>query len=299
MSRRTCSGCHPDVWFGETPATLDETHRAHGGGWQARRRDCASCHVEAPAGRTLYAPIAHAHVPLAESARYGAPELQIVEVDGLRPGEKPVVTFRLRDRYGPLAPASSNPAPAAGRAGIPATSSYVPRKLSSLSIKLAGPTTPDYGHPSTMLSSGSSGGNPDPLALTTVAGSHPTSTSTRSPHRSPRARAGTWAVGMEARRRLKYAPYDKAAGVFLWPYTGETVTESPDNPVVYVDTATGAWPAAGAAPRRELVSEASCLRCHGRLELHGGAAAPGRVLPLLPHAHGDRLVAAAQGLAGR
>jgi hypothetical protein len=76
---------------------------------------------------------------------------------------------------------------------------------------------------------------------------------------------------MEGRRQPKppWPAYRPDLDVFLPPYTGETVIESPDNPIVYVDSATGAWPPDGPAPRREVVSEANCLRCHGRLELHG------------------------------
>ena len=37
-----------------------------------------------------------------------------------------------------------------------------------------------------------------------------------------------------------------------------------------MDTETGIWPPDGPAPRRKVVAEQNCLRCHGRFELHGG-----------------------------
>ena len=266
ISRRTCSGCHPDVWFQATPATLDGTHLAHTGGPKPDDSECSNCHVQAPAGSTLYAPIAEIHVPIeAPSPRYDAMQIQIVAVSGLTPGGHPSVTFRVTDRNGPVAPSLSAPVPLF-EPDSP-TSSFVPRKLSSLTIRIAGPTSPDYGPTTTFLASGASGGNPDPLLLTTGADTDEyvyTFTSTL-----PASASGTFAVGMEARRQLKYGPYVKAQDVFLWPYTGETVTESPDNPVVYVDTGTGVWPPDGPVPRRAVVEEQNCLRCHGRFELHG------------------------------
>ena len=266
ISRRTCSGCHPDAWFQQTPPTLDGTHFAHVGGPRADDSECANCHVQAPAGWKLYAPIAALHVPIEQGARYGNPQLRILGVTGLRAGSRAAITFRVLDRNGPVVPALAAPVPLVEPAGL-TTTSYVARKLTSLSIRVAGPTAPDYGPTTTFLTSGTSAGNTDPLLLTTAAGTDDyvyTFTTT-----VPASARGTWTVGMEARRRLKYAHYDAASDTFQWPGTGETVTESPDNPVIYVDTATGTWPPDGPAPRRKVVAEQNCLRCHGRCELHG------------------------------
>jgi OmcA/MtrC family decaheme c-type cytochrome len=268
ISRRNCGGCHPDVWFQAAPATLDESHFAHAGGPRADDSGCVGCHVQAPAGGTLYAPVDLFHVPIQQSARYGQPVLEIVRVDGFRPGGQPAVTFRVTDRNGPVAPSLAAPVPPWEPDS--ATSSFVPRKLTSLSLRIAGPIAPDYAPVTTMINSGTASGNPDPLLLTALPGPDPLYLYTfASP--LPATASGTYAVGLEARRRLKYGHYDKASDTFLWPGTGETVTESPDNALVYVDVATGTWPPAAPSPRRTVVAEANCRRCHGRIEMvHGG-----------------------------
>ncbi len=270
ISRRTCSGCHPDAWFGTTPIT-DQVHLAHPGGPQANDSACEGCHV-GPAAPKLYAPIAEIHVPPLDAARYNAITLEIVQVTNLVPGGRPEVRFRVKDRAGPLGPELDAPVPAEDPDLV--ASSYVPRKLASFSIKISGPTAPDYTSGATSwdpISSGTASGNPDPFALTTVSGSPDwaeyvyTFTST-----IPAGASGTWTVGAETRRRTKVSHYDKATDTFRWPYTGETVTESPDNPLAYVDTATGSWPPDGPAPRRKIVAEEKCLVCHKRFEMHGG-----------------------------
>jgi hypothetical protein len=82
---------------------------------------------------------------------------------------------------------------------------------------------------------------------------------------------------MNAARQLKYGHYDSGTDTFRWPGTGETVRESPENPIAYVNTATGTWdaratpPSPGAVPRRKVVDEKNCFRCHYRIELHGSA----------------------------
>jgi OmcA/MtrC family decaheme c-type cytochrome len=265
ISRRTCSGCHPDVWYQDTPALLDESHFAHTGGSQGDDTRCAGCHVQASGGSKLYAPIVELHVPIEEGLRYGNPSFEIVKVEDLRPGGHPRITFKVKDRNGPVVPTLGNPVPYWEPDG--ATSSFVPRKFTSFSIRMAGSTTPDYG-PTTTFSIGSSasaGG--DPLLLSTSANSDEyvyVFTSTVIPLNA----RGSWGVALEGRRQLKYGFYDPARDTILWPGTGESVSESPDNPIVYVDTATGSWPPDG-TPRRKVVAYENCQRCHYRLKGHG------------------------------
>jgi hypothetical protein len=79
-------------------------------------------------------------------------------------------------------------------------------------------------------------------------------------------------VTIEGRRNVASTFYDVTTDAFPWPFTGETVTESPENVVEYVDTAAGSWPEGGApVPRRRVVAEQKCLRCHDRIEYHGGS----------------------------
>ncbi len=273
ISRRICSGCHPDVWFGTAPIT-DQAHLAHPGQPQGDDSQCRGCHVDA-AGTSapkLYAPIVEAHVRPALAPRYDMPVIEIVRVENLSPGKQPKVTFRLSDRVGAIAPQPGAPNPAWEPDGP--TSSYVPRKLNSLTIRIAGPTTPDYAYLSNVqIQSGTptNTSNPDPLALSTTSGADDyvyTFSST-----IPSSATGTFVLGMEARRYKVVPHYDKTNDVFLWPYTGETVYESPENPIVYVNTASGTWTreagSPGAVPRRTVVDQQKCLRCHGRIELHG------------------------------
>jgi OmcA/MtrC family decaheme c-type cytochrome len=269
ISRRTCGGCHPDVWFQAAPSTLDESHFAHAGGPQADDSLCANCHLAPPAGWKLYAPLDQIHVPMEDGVRYNTPQVEILAVDGLRPGSPARVRFRVLDRAGALVPSLGAPSPAYEPDS--ASSSFVPRAFASptgsLTIRIAGPVSNGAG-PETIVAfaSGTANGNPDPALLTTDATTDEyvyTFTSTV----PPGARENWW-VSIEGRRRLKYGHYDPGSDTFRWPYTGETVTESPDNPVASVNTVTGSWPPDGPAPRRKIVSFQSCLRCHARLEAH-------------------------------
>jgi len=300
ISRRSCAGCHPDIWFGTTPIT-DQAHLAHPGGPQANDSQCKGCHID-PTGTSapkLYAPItgpSSAHVPIAKSARHDMPITDIVSITGLVPGGAPVIRFKLRDRVGFIGPKPSAPVPATEPASE--TSSPVARALispsGSLTIRITGPGTITgpgatdytsvYGFP---IASGSAG-NPDARLLTDTGGTDPeyvyTFVST-----IPATATGTWVVAMEARRSLKVVPhYTKDAqgkpDTFNWPYTGETVNETAENPIAYVDTATGRWPPDGPAPRRKVVAQEKCLRCHGRIEFHGGGARHEVALCVMCHA---------------
>jgi OmcA/MtrC family decaheme c-type cytochrome len=267
ISRRTCSGCHPDTWYGDAAKPItDQAHFAHPGGPQANDAECKGCHV-ALAGTSqtkLYAPIAEAHVVPAKSPSYDKPRIEIVDVRNLFPGGTPTLTFKLSDAGGPMTPGPADPSLA--------TTSLVPGRLERLRITVAGPADPDYGAAGLPPLSSAVAPNknalliePGGLGTTAVAGQYVYTFA--SP--LPASARGTWAIGMEARRRVKVPHYDKSTDTFLWPFTGETVTESPDNPVVYVDTDWGTWPSPVGTPRRAVVAEAKCLRCHDRLELHG------------------------------
>jgi OmcA/MtrC family decaheme c-type cytochrome len=293
ISRRTCSGCHPDVWFGTEPIT-DPVHFAHSGGPQADDAECAGCHVAPTATQpTLWAPIADIHVPPAKSPRSDRPVAALVAVEGLVPGGAPTVTFRLHDRVGVLSPPGApEPAGETGAGASPVGRRFDPANQGRLKILLAGPTAPDF---VSGVAQPLSSVDADLLALTSVdpvtgaASSDPATAVFRYTFPAgtvPPDAKGTWAVSMEARRRMTGGPcaspaapggadyYDPVTAVFPWPGTGECVTESPDNPIAYVDTAAGTWAAGGApsgspVPRRRVVEEQRCLVCHDRFELHG------------------------------
>jgi OmcA/MtrC family decaheme c-type cytochrome len=265
VSRRTCSGCHPDVWFDSAPIT-DTVHFAHPGGPQAADDQCQGCHVAATVTQPkLYAPIAQIHVMPHRAPRYSRPVLEIVAVENLVPGASPTVKFKLYDRVGTLSPPNA-PTPATESGAL---ASPIPRAMSSLSITM-GPTKP--GAAEFPIGSGDAGAG-NPIALSLVADAEGVFTYTFA-STIPATASGTWAVGMEGRRRANTTLYDTATDTFLWPYTGEAFfsTESPENPLVYVDTAAGTYTpgvASTAVPRRTVVAQQKCERCHERIFLHG------------------------------
>lgn len=253
ISRRTCQSCHPDVWFGAGPIT-DLVHFAHPGGPQADDTRCAGCHVSGPG---LRVPIAEAHLPPLLSPSYNQPKVEVTGVRDFQPGLKPTVSFRLSDRQGALSSLTA-PVPATETSATP---SPLARAMARVSIVVAGPTG-DYLHGNAPFS------QTVPLATTAadpVTGdfSHTFTVAL------PDGAAGTWGLGLEARRAGTVGLYDPATDTFRWPYTGESVTEYADNPVVYVDSAFGTWPGGAPAPRRNPVERNDCRSCHLELSLHG------------------------------
>ncbi|HEX9049042.1 MAG TPA: OmcA/MtrC family decaheme c-type cytochrome [Anaeromyxobacter sp.] len=276
VSRRTCSGCHPEAWF-QSAAITDAVHFAHPGGPQADDLGCRGCHVAATAAHPkVYAPIADIHVEPQHSPYFDRPKLEIVSVANVRPGAPtgPTIRFKLHDRLGDITPIG---------AAVPAydtTSPFASPVMRSLaypngfmSITVNGPTAPAYGY-TPLLSEAAP--NPSIYALA------PDAIDPRDglgiftyqfASKLPADASGTWAVGIDARRRVASTTlYDPAADAFRWPYTGEAVSEPPLNPLVYVDTSTGTYTAGvpdAAVPRRRVVAQAKCERCHDPIEVHG------------------------------
>jgi len=252
ISRRTCQSCHPDVHFGAGPIT-DLVHLAHPGGPQSDDTRCAGCHVSGPGVRV---PIADAHLPPLLNARYNQPVVEVTGMSDFQAGKKPTVTFRVRDRQGLLTSLNA-PVPATEQGLTP---SPVPRALARVSIVVSGQTS-DYLTGNAPIS--------QVVPLTTPADpvtgdfSHTFTTAL------PDAAAGTWGLGMEARRVATMGLYDPANDLFRWPYTGESVTEYADNPVYYVDTAFGTWPGGAPEPRRNPIERNNCRSCHLEISLHG------------------------------
>jgi OmcA/MtrC family decaheme c-type cytochrome len=259
-SRRTCAGCHPDVWFGG--GNPDPVHLAHPGGPQPDDGRCAECHLPGGGGARLYAPLAELHVPPARSPRWSGLTATIVDVQGMRPGQAPTVTFTLADRVGPVSPLGTPDPPADA-------SSPVPRGPVSVSIVLAGRADVDYLTGNSLAASKAAAPISEPVPATTAADGAGRFTYTfQKP--LPGDATGTWAVGVEARRRAAVLHYDPATDTFPWPYTGETVTEHADNPVAYVDVSSGSLGGGAPVARRTVVERARCERCHLQLDLHGG-----------------------------
>jgi OmcA/MtrC family decaheme c-type cytochrome len=272
ISRRTCAGCHPEVWFG-TEAITDPVHFAHAGGPQADDTDCGQCHVATTeAGFKLYAPIAEIHVAPRLSPRRNGLTAEIVSVTDMLPGRQPTVVFTLADADGTPSPLGA-PTPAMSAA----TQSPVPRALQYVALTFSGPAERDFATSNTVIPGPY--GTPvlhspysDRVPLTAEA--YP---SGRFMHTFwaalPADATGTWAIGLEARRSHPYPcatpHYDPATDTFPWPGTGECLYETAENPVVYVDVAVGSLTAGTPSPRRRIVSDDRCNACHGLLEFHG------------------------------
>jgi OmcA/MtrC family decaheme c-type cytochrome len=269
ISRRTCSGCHPDVFYGDPndPAVItpDATHLAHTGGKQLDDSACKDCHVAQRAGGPkLYAPIDEIHRPLNDRLSAGSPHwsrwtVKIVSVQDMKPGGFPRVQLQFFDRAGPITPTLAAPLPAYEPAS--ATSSPVPRGLTGLGVVVSGPTT-DF------LSGNTNLRETPALGTATDASGNLTYTFATA---LPTTATGTWGIGVEGRRRPAAAPpaYDVATDTFSWPYTGESISEYPTNEVKYVDVATGTVTTDPTRARRAVVDQAKCEKCHGELNLHG------------------------------
>jgi OmcA/MtrC family decaheme c-type cytochrome len=261
ISRRTCGSCHADVWYGA--GNTDQVHFAHLGGPQADDASCAKCHLApgGPAPFKLYVDTRDAHLPLYKRPGVTLPQLDIVQVQNLLPGKAPTVIFKASDANGPISPLNSN----ALAAGNP-----VPRGFSRLSITISGPTT-DY------LTRN--------FALTNVLPATEAVSLTSLPDGNgqysytfgnvlPADASGTWAVGIEARRSLATVHYDALTDSFPAPYTAESLGDSANQRIQYVDTTTGSLWTGNALPRRQVVTLDKCNQCHGWLTGHGSRHDP-------------------------
>jgi OmcA/MtrC family decaheme c-type cytochrome len=288
ITRRTCSGCHPEVWFQPTSPAADRVRFPHAGGPQPNSTRCRGCHVDGIGAPKLYAPIEEIHQTPSHAPRYDLPIIEITGVSGVVPavpGQPPVyptVRFRIKDRVQAADPAAGTtlwpslfaPKPAMEPEG-PYSASPVPRKFTAgtILVKIQGPVSPDYSMTTGVLMNSGANGNLDPLNAVSVGVDEYVYTFSTT---LPPGTTGTFIVGMEARRNLPAAlPYDRVNDVFRWPYTHEPVNESADNAFVFVNSANGTWTpgggSPGAVPRRTVVDEKKCLRCHDRIEFHGPA----------------------------
>jgi OmcA/MtrC family decaheme c-type cytochrome len=275
ISRRSCGGCHPDVWFGSGPP--DAVHLAHPGGvQQADDAACADCHVATSSTPARYVDIADVHVPPYQHPRYDKPVINILAVQDLVPGKSPTVVFKITDRGGDVSPLNTT---------VPDATSPVPRAL-SVTFVFSGPTSPDY----QSLNFIGAVATPTPANPSIAPGSVSVPGATQVDPATQMFRytfaniqipdaKGTWAVAAEARRSATVPHYltcdtsvtstcPAGTNVFPWPYTGETVSESADDAIRYVDTGVGST-VVGSTPRRQVVDQDRCNACHERLSLHG------------------------------
>jgi OmcA/MtrC family decaheme c-type cytochrome len=265
ISRRTCQGCHADAWFQDTSVApiTDQVHFAHAGGPQPDDSACYGCHVPTPAAPVVDADITDLHVAPVNSPHYNGLTAKIVSVQGLTPGQKPTVVFTLADKSGTVSPLNDPTV----RTDLPYPDTYpLPRALGRLAITISGPTSPDY-HT----------GNFAGTTTAPITESVPLSTTANAsgqfsyPFKStiPANATGTWAVAIEARRSYDSLFYDAPSDTFFWPFTGETIEETADNPVQYVDVSVGSAPGGKPIARRQVVNRDNCNNCHMALTAHG------------------------------
>jgi len=220
-----CGSCHDDVNFA--------TGKNHAGGPQVSDNLCATCHI--PQGEIDFdASVKGAHVIPAESAMLKGVQIALSKVDNGMAGLKPTITFTLKDGAGnPLAPAT----------------------LGSLSFTMGGPTS-DYGYTSFGSDVITPGYVTESAQTAAKCGADGTCTYAFT-HAVPANAAGSFAIGVEARR----------VETLLAGTTKEmSATYGATNKVIYfsVDGST-------VAPRRAVVATTNCQRCHVKFTtIHGG-----------------------------
>jgi len=221
-----CGSCHDDVNFA--------TGANHVNLPQLDDSQCAGCHI--PQGELEFdASIIGAHTNPTQSPAAPGINLVITKVTNGGAGQKPTVTFTIRDNSG---------------AGIPM--SAMTGGSNRLALVMAGPTT-DYGY--TSFGSDAPPGyvseNPVPTAQCDAGGTCTYSFT----HAVPATAHGTYAMGIEGRRGLTINPGT----------TTPVTTEYGAKNMVYYFSVDGS----SVGPRRTVVSINSCNQCHTYLSVHG------------------------------
>jgi OmcA/MtrC family decaheme c-type cytochrome len=224
-SRAACGSCHDDVNFasGKNHVNLP----------QFNDKMCSQCHFEK--GELEFdASVRGAHVVPVESAANPGLVLKITKVDNGTAGQKPTVTFTVKDSAGN---GLSMATVTGGR----------------LSLVLAGPTS-DYGYTSfgsDVTTKGYVAENPVPTAKCANDG---TCTYTFA-HAIPAGAKGSYSIGIEGRRTFTILK--------------GTVIEQSVNYGANNDVFTFSVDGSPVQQRRTVVSLANCNNCHSRLSLHG------------------------------
>lgn len=226
-TRATCGSCHDNVNF-----ATGQNHSASNLP-EISDTQCSQCHI--PQGQLEFdASIKGAHVYPQESAANPGLVFTIANVTNGGAGQKPTVTFTVKDFAGNGVPMSA-----------------LTGGSNRLALVLAGPTS-DYGYTNFGASTpGYVSENPVSKASCSPDG---TCTYTFT-HAIPATATGTYAVGMEGRRTFTVNPGTLQA---------QNVNYGANN-VVYYFSVDGS----PVAPRRTVVAIGQCNQCHARLSLHG------------------------------
>jgi OmcA/MtrC family decaheme c-type cytochrome len=226
-SRAACGSCHDDVNFA--------TGTNHVNLPQVDDSQCATCHI--PKGELEYdASIQGAHILPQESATRPGIVINLVKVDNGAAGQKPTITFTLKD--------------SSGKPIDPSTLVASPNKISFV---MGGPTT-DYGYTSMGSDVTSPGYVSEAAAALSKCGQDGTCTYTFT-HAIPAGAKGSFAIGVEARRALT-----------ILPGTVKQLSTQygADNKVIYFSV-----DGSPMVKRRQVVDIAKCNQCHTRLSMHG------------------------------
>jgi OmcA/MtrC family decaheme c-type cytochrome len=221
--QEACRSCHDNVNFA--------TGANHANTPQADDSQCATCHV--PQGSKEFdVSILGAHTIPTESATAPGINLAITKVENSGAGEKPTVTFTIKDN-----------------AGNGISMAQMTGGLNGLRLVMAGPTS-DYGN----TSFGSDVKTPGYVSETVTGTAQCSNDGTCTyafTHAIPANATGTFAIGIEGRRGLSIP--------------GQADTEyGATNKVVYFSV-----DGTPVVPRRTVVATKNCNSCHARLSLHG------------------------------
>jgi OmcA/MtrC family decaheme c-type cytochrome len=230
-SREACGSCHDNVNFA--------TGQNHVNLPQVSDNECANCHR--PQGEVEFdASIRGAHTMPQEAPSRPGVVVTLVKVENGGAGQKPTVTFTLKDASG--APISM------------ATMTAI--STNRLSINMTGPTD-DYGTAkfgSDVTSVGYVSENALTAATQAKCGADGTCTYTFL-HAVPADAKGTFAIGVESRRTYTINP---------GTVNQADTRYAADNKVIYFSV-----DGTPIVKRRQVVDIAKCNQCHTRLALHG------------------------------
>ncbi|MGB7762079.1 MAG: OmcA/MtrC family decaheme c-type cytochrome [Bryobacteraceae bacterium] len=221
-----CGACHDSDNFA--------TGVNHAGGPQPDDSECANCHIQQ--GELPFdASIIGGHTIPAYAPGVPGINFTLVSVANGAAGQKPTVTFTVKDNGG-------NPIPM----------STFSANSGSLSLTMAGPTS-DYGY--TNFGVATTPGYVTESVMTAAQCDNTGTCTYTFTHAVPTGATGTYAVGIEGRMSITLLKGDT---------TQTTATYSGHNQVIYFSV-----DGSKVAPRRTVVAMANCNACHADLELHG------------------------------
>jgi OmcA/MtrC family decaheme c-type cytochrome len=222
-TRVACGSCHDDVNFA--------SGANHPGGPQISDNQCALCHI--PQGELDFdASIKGAHVVPQDSTSLSGLVFEIQKIENGLAGQKPKVTFTVKDKTG---------------AAIPLN------KLNNLSFVMAGPTS-DYGYTSFGSDVTTPGYVSESATTAAQCGSNGVCTYSFT-HAVPSGAHGSFSIGMEGRRTETLLPGTE---------TQMDVQYGGDNKVTYFSV-----DGSPVQARRTVAVVANCNKCHVDLSLHG------------------------------